>query len=39
MAVQSDSEGRQLAALSPKSLIPPGAIPRGANFVLGGLAG
>lgn len=39
MAVQEGSDGRKLAAASPKSKVPPGAIPRGANFVLGGLAG
>lgn len=30
---------RVLSAASPKSRIPPGAIPRRVNFVLGGLAG
>lgn len=38
-ATQSrNSEGRKLAA-SPSSIVPPGFIPRGVNFILGGLAG
>lgn len=39
MAAKDGSGARKLAATSPKSHVPPGAIPRGANFVLGGLAG
>lgn len=39
MAANEGSAGRKLAATSPKSKVPPGAIPRKANFVLGGLAG
>ena len=32
-------DARVLSTASPKSRIPPGAIPRRVNFVLGGLAG
>ncbi len=39
MAGREDDKGRPLAAKSPKTVIPSGAIPRGANFVLGGMAG
>ena len=39
MAANEGSAGRKLAATSPKSQVPVGAIPRRANFVLGGLAG
>jgi solute carrier family 25 oxoglutarate transporter 11 len=40
MAAKEDgSAGRKLSAASPKSSVPAGAIPRRANFVLGGLAG
>lgn len=35
----ANSEGRRLAAATPSSLVPPGFIPRGVNFILGGLAG
>ena len=35
----TSDDGRKLSASSPKSAVPPGSIPRGVNFVLGGLAG
>ena len=39
MATREETEKRKLAATSPKSVVPPGAIPRGVNFILGGMAG
>ena len=39
MAASEGSAGRKLGAASPKSTVPPGAIPRRANFLLGGMAG
>lgn len=36
---QQDDGSRYLSAASPKSRVPAGAIPKGVNFVLGGLAG
>lgn len=39
MAASEGNAGRKLAATSPKSQVPAGAIPRKANFMLGGLAG
>ncbi|CAI8008665.1 Mitochondrial 2-oxoglutarate/malate carrier protein [Geodia barretti] len=39
MAANDSSAGRKLTVASPKSNVPAGAIPRRANFVLGGLAG
>lgn len=39
MSGERNQEGRKTVVADGKTVVPPGAIPRAINFVLGGLAG
>ena len=39
MSGERNQEGRKTVVTDGKTVVPPGAIPRAINFVLGGLAG